>query len=138
MTSSALAAKLLADHIQNKRTRFPTVYSVTLPRRSGTEKLISYNADVNTLSRANLRGTLHLRLFYREGKIVTVNGKRAPIKMKKAVCILLIRLAPIWAVRSNGMTANGRGTVLVTGPGSHLTAGCRRSAIKPLKRLSQD
>ncbi|MCC9022532.1 FAD-dependent oxidoreductase [Bacillus nakamurai] len=81
MTSSALAASLLADRIENKKNPFSSLFT---PSRfhpdPGLKKLFSYNADV---AKHLIAGKLEKpddspdELAPGEGKIVTVNGKRA-------------------------------------------------------------
>ena len=94
MTSSALAAKLLADHIQNKKNPFSGLF---IPSRfhadPGLKKLISYNADV---AKHLISGKLERpdaspeALQPGEGKIVTVNGKRAGAYKDEKGCLHLV------------------------------------------------
>lgn len=144
MTSSALAAKLLADHIQNKKNPFSGLF---IPSRfhadPGLKKLISYNADV---AKHLISGKLERpdaspeTLRPGEGKIVTVNGKRAGAYKDEKGCLHLVDTT-CTHLGCEVEWNDGERTWDCPCHGSRFTpdgAVAEGPAIKPLKRLTQD
>ncbi|MGY3836748.1 FAD-dependent oxidoreductase [Bacillus atrophaeus] len=94
MTSSAVAANILSDHIENKQNSYANIFT---PSRfhpdPGLKKIISYNADV---AKHFIKGKLEKPdvkpedVKTGEGKIVTVNGKRAGAYRDEKGCLHLV------------------------------------------------
>ncbi|UZD75186.1 FAD-dependent oxidoreductase [Bacillus siamensis] len=144
MTSSALAAKLLADHIQNKKNPFSGLF---IPSRfhadPGLKKLISYNADV---AKHLISGKLERpdaspeSLQPGEGKIVTVNGKRAGAYKDEKGCLHLVDTT-CTHLGCEVEWNDGERTWDCPCHGSRFTPDggvAEGPAIKPLKRITQD
>ena len=138
------AAKLLADHIQNKKNPFSGLF---IPSRfhadPGLKKLISYNADV---AKHLISGKLERpdaspeSLGPGEGKIVTVNGKRAGAYKDEKGCLHLVDTT-CTHLGCEVEWNDGERTWDCPCHGSRFTPDggvAEGPAIKPLKRLTQD